>query len=62
MFNQILEFLKSKQAEKYYWEFANVLVGLTVAVLTEIDVVYIAFLVPLLNQVSKHINLNYIKK
>jgi len=51
-----------KNVEKYLWELVVLTLGLGVTIATDANVAYIAFLVPLTNQITKWINQNKIKK
>ena len=56
-------FLKSKQAEKFYWEFGVLALGFIATGIIETGwQIGIVVLIPIINQITKFINVNYIKK
>ena len=60
--NNILTFLKSKKAEKFYWEAGVLAIGLLALGITDLNwELGIAVIVPLLNQITKWINITFIK-
>jgi len=58
----ILNFLKSKKAEKFYWEAGVLFIAFMIAGITDLGwELGMVIAVPLLNQLTKWINLTFIK-
>ena len=56
----VIKFLKSKQAKTFYWQTFNGLVVLGIAFFAEVDWQYAAVTIALLNGVTKWINREYL--
>lgn len=56
----IKEFLVSKKATTFYWQTANGLIILAISFFAQIDLVYSAIAIALLNGTTKWINQTYL--
>lgn len=59
--NKALKFLKDKRLETWVWESANALIVLLGAMALEVNLWWSIPVYGLLNQVTKWININYLK-
>jgi len=59
--NTIIDFLKSKQAKRFYWQTANGAIGLIIVYFTELNWAYAPIIISALNLATKEIN-NYLSQ
>lgn len=58
---QVLDFLKSKIAKRFYWNTLNGFIGLVIVYFTQIDWLYTPIIIGVLNGITKEIN-TYLSK
>ena len=59
--NKIIQFLKRKEVETWAWEATNAFVVILIAAVAEIDALWVVPAIAALNQVTKYINITYLK-
>jgi hypothetical protein len=60
MKDKIIAVLTSTAAKRFYWQTANGLIGLSIAVILDLNLVYGAVIVAVLNGITKEINTRYL--
>lgn len=60
--NEFFKTSTGKKVEKYLWELAVISLGLAVAIIGDLNAGWVAIAVPILNQLTKHINTTFLKK
>ena len=60
--NYLKKFLRDKRLETWLWESGNALIALVAVYLIEIEVWWAIPVVGFLNQITKYINIKYLKK
>ena len=58
---KLIEFFTSKGFERILWVTANSVIAITVQALADIDWLYVPAIVIALNELTKYINVEYIK-
>lgn len=53
---KIWTILQSKQATRFYWNAGNTAIGLTILIVTELDILYAPLIISALNLLTKEIN------
>lgn len=56
------KFLSDKRLETWLWETANALIVISISIITDMDWFYAPIVIAILNQITKWINVNLLKK
>jgi hypothetical protein len=57
----IKKFLQDKRLETWLWESFNALLVISIAILADIDWYYAPIVIAVLNQITKYLNVKFIK-
>jgi hypothetical protein len=57
--DKVIEFLKSKEAKRFYWNTLNGAIGLAIIYCSGLNWIYAPVLIALLNGISKELNKRY---
>lgn len=58
---KVIKFFTSKGFERILWVTANSVIAITIQALADIDWLYVPAIVIALNELTKYINVNYLK-
>ena len=57
----IIQFLQRKEVETWAWEATNAFILIVIASIAEVDAIWVVPAIALLNQITKYINVKYLK-